>query len=193
MQTRLKNRKSQILDLALELLQTRGFENFSYHDLATELGVSKANIHHHFPKKEDLGVALCERIQQWHEDTYRRVRATRGDAWSKLDMYFDILRHYADGRNKVCPLSSLQADIASLPASMQPALKALDVHELSFVAELLEQGRGEQCMDFPGSADDQAALMILAAKAGLQYSRVHGPTLFERTLEQCKRLLSTSV
>ncbi|MCG8611460.1 MAG: TetR/AcrR family transcriptional regulator, partial [Pseudomonadales bacterium] len=51
----MKNRKQQIVELGLSLLQTRGFESFSYQDLARELGITKASIHHHFPKKADLG------------------------------------------------------------------------------------------------------------------------------------------
>ncbi len=186
MQVRPKNRKQQILDLALALLQTQGFENFSYQDLARDLGITKASIHHHFPKKEDLGVALCQLIQDWHERAFNKARASGNGAMEKLDHYIASTLRYACGDNKICPLSSLQADINSLPEAMRPALKRLDDHELAFVAELLREGRDSGELQFPGTVDNQAVLVVLALKGALQYSRVHGSQVFEDAMTQMK-------
>ena len=41
--------RERILDSAQALAQARGFNAFSYADIATELGVKKASIHYHFP------------------------------------------------------------------------------------------------------------------------------------------------
>ena len=58
------NRKEQIIDLTFKLIQQKGYVAFSYDDISKQLGVTKASIHYHFEKKEDLGVALAERISQ---------------------------------------------------------------------------------------------------------------------------------
>lgn len=193
MQVRLKNRKEQIIKLALELIQTKGFDSFSYQDLAHELGITKASIHHHFPKKEDLGVALCQAIQTWHELEFARVRSYSGTTVEKLELYISSLLSYACGKNKVCPLSSLQADITSLPQSMQPALKKLDDHELNFITELLEQGRINHELNFVGSVRDQAIVFVLACKGALQYSRIHGSDIFESAMQQMKLTLVNEI
>ena len=190
MQPRLKNRKEQIVTLALDLLQTRGFESFSYQDLASDLGITKASIHHHFPKKEDLGVALCQAIQAWHEREFTKTRNYKGTPMEKLERYVEGSLRYACGENKVCPLSSLQADIDTLPSAMRPALKTLDEHELEFIAELLQQGRDSGELTFPGSVRSQAILFVLACKGALQYSRVHGGQIFDDTMTQMKILLT---
>ena len=57
------DRKAQILRVASELLLTRSFTSFSYQDLSDRLGIRKASIHHHFPTKDDLLVALTERYR----------------------------------------------------------------------------------------------------------------------------------
>ena len=61
-----RNRKEsgtaeRILDIAERLMQTRGFNNFSYADIATELGITKASLHYHYPGKAELGQALITR------------------------------------------------------------------------------------------------------------------------------------
>ncbi|MBL4826413.1 MAG: TetR/AcrR family transcriptional regulator [Spongiibacteraceae bacterium] len=189
MQTRSKNRKQEIVEVVAELLQTHGFECFSYRDLSDRLGITKASIHHHFPKKEDLGVALCEWIQRWHERSFAKINAMPDSAWIKLRRYLSNSLDFARGENKICPLSSLQGDIASLPISMHEALRKLDEHELSFIAALLQDGRDSGELNFPGDVYNQAVLFVLACKGALQYSRVHGPGLFEDTMAQFELLL----
>src|ERR1700694_6129593 len=53
----------RILDSAERLVQTRGFNGFSYADIAASLGVTKASLHYHFPAKAELGKRLIERYE----------------------------------------------------------------------------------------------------------------------------------
>jgi TetR/AcrR family transcriptional repressor of nem operon len=50
-----------ILDVAEQLAQTKGYNGFSYADIALQLGVTKASLHYHFPSKAELGCTLIER------------------------------------------------------------------------------------------------------------------------------------
>ena len=52
----------RILDVAEDLVRKRGYNAFSYSDIAQKVATSKAAIHHHFPKKADLGLELIERF-----------------------------------------------------------------------------------------------------------------------------------
>ena len=51
----MSQRQSEILMLAGEMIQTKGYDSFSYNDLSLRLGIRKASIHHHIPKKQELG------------------------------------------------------------------------------------------------------------------------------------------
>ena len=48
----------RILDIAEQLVQTRGFNAFSYADIAVALHITKASLHYHFPSKAVLGERL---------------------------------------------------------------------------------------------------------------------------------------
>src|SRR2546421_262559 len=48
----------RILDVAERLVQLRGFNGFSYGDVASELKVTRASLHYHFHGKAELGQAL---------------------------------------------------------------------------------------------------------------------------------------
>jgi len=175
--------------LALEFLKTKGFENFSYQDLANELDITKASVHHHFPKKADLGNALCDAIHDWHLRAFAKVTTSDCNSMEKLELYINGLRSFACGSAKVCPLSSLQADIASLPDNMRKAIKRLDEEELAFIANILEEGRVKGELSFSGSSKHQALLFVLSCKGALQYSRVHGGSIIDDAISQTKAQL----
>ena len=69
-----EGRDAAILDVAERLVQTRGFNGFSYADVASELAVTKASLHYHFPSKAELGEALIDRYATRVTERLRKAR-----------------------------------------------------------------------------------------------------------------------
>jgi len=69
---------TRVLDIATELVQRRGFNGFSYADIAAEIGTTKAALHYHFANKAALGDALVagysERFRAALDRIDRRAR-----------------------------------------------------------------------------------------------------------------------
>ena len=60
-----EDRRSAILDAALEVFSRRGYNGASIDEIAQAAGISKALIYEHFPSKKHLHVSLLERhVQQ---------------------------------------------------------------------------------------------------------------------------------
>ena len=70
----------RILDIAERLVQRRGFNAFSYADVATAVGIRKASLHYHFATKADLGQALIARYRQTFLAALREIEAEAEDA-----------------------------------------------------------------------------------------------------------------
>src|ERR1700704_5992215 len=81
---------SRILDIAERLVQSRGFNGFSYADVASELKISKASLHYHFPGKAELGEALIGRYGSRFADALREIDQQSSDPSAKLDAYAGI-------------------------------------------------------------------------------------------------------
>src|ERR1700759_5519216 len=77
----------RILDIAERLVQTRGFTNFSYADIAGELGITKASLHYHFPGKAELGQAVIARYGDRFADALGEIDRTVPAARAKLEAY----------------------------------------------------------------------------------------------------------
>src|SRR4029079_1922981 len=84
----------RILDVAERLVQTRGFNGFSYADIAEVLDVTKASLHYHFPSKADLGRRLIERYEQTFLAGLKGIDATGAAPREELKSY---ARTYAAG------------------------------------------------------------------------------------------------
>src|ERR1700723_2046302 len=79
-----------ILDAAERLAQTRGYNGFSYADIATQLGVTKASLHYHFPSKAELGRALIERYRGVFAAALDAIDQQTTDPHEKLKQYVGL-------------------------------------------------------------------------------------------------------
>src|ERR1039458_4825940 len=88
--------RTRILDVAERLVQVRGFNGFSYADIAAELAITKASLHHHFPSKAGLGEALILLYTERFIDALAAIDAEASAAPAKLNayagLYVDVLR-----------------------------------------------------------------------------------------------------
>ena len=85
---------SRILDVAERLVQTRGFNAFSYADVARALHVTKASLHYHFPTKARLGERLVERYRVSFLTALQLIEDGCRGASGKVRAYVGI---YTDG------------------------------------------------------------------------------------------------
>ncbi|MEL7519278.1 MAG: TetR/AcrR family transcriptional regulator, partial [Pseudomonadota bacterium] len=69
-----------LTDLGEVAIRRFGYGGFSYADLARDAGIKKASIHHHFPAKADLGLAVLERYAQRLKETLEAISATSATA-----------------------------------------------------------------------------------------------------------------
>ena len=108
--------RSQILDIAERLVQNRGFNAFSYADVATELGLTTAALHYHFAGKSELGEALLTRCyapvsqRRWRQSTPSPAMRPASSPRTPISMG-DVLRD-----QRMCLCGMLAAEYQTLPS-----------------------------------------------------------------------------
>ena len=161
---------AQILDVAERLVQERGFNGFSYADIASELGVTKAALHYHFASKADLGDALIERYAERFFAALTSVEGDDTDAVEKLRAYAKL---YADvfRNDRMCLCGMLAADYATLPDPMRErVVKFFDDNEV-WLTRVLEEGRTKGTIRFEGSARPVARTLIGGLEGAMLVAR----------------------
>ena len=163
----------QILDIAQRLVQTRGFNAFSYADIANEMNVSKASLHYHFTSKAKLGVMLIERYINDLRKILDEIDRNADGPIAKLRSYVDIYTRVL-ANERMCLCGMLAAEFVTLPRPMQTALDDyFEANEL-WLAGVLEEGRHAASLQFKGSASDAAQFIIGSLEGAMLMARSHG-------------------
>jgi TetR/AcrR family transcriptional regulator, transcriptional repressor for nem operon len=179
------------LDIAERLLQTRGFNNFSYADVATELGITTASLHYHFPGKAELGQALITRYAERFADALRRIDRELPDAYTKLAAYTRLYADVLRGK-RMCMCGILAAEYQTLPEPMRSAvIRFFDDNE-RWLADVLAQGLADGSLSFNGSAGDIAQSILSTLEGAMLVARPYDDlTRFDSTARQLLAGLST--
>jgi len=165
--------RAQILASAQRLVQQRGFNGFSYADVAEEVGIRKASLHHYFPGKADLGKALIETYTAQLESELLRIGESSMKADRKLRAYAAIYRGSLEA-GRMCLGGMLASDWLTLDASMLPTLKRFFVRNTEWLTRILAQGKSQKQLAFGGAAADQAHVILSTLQGALLIARATG-------------------
>jgi TetR/AcrR family transcriptional regulator, transcriptional repressor for nem operon len=166
-------RAGRILDVAEELAQKRGFNGFSYADIAERLGVTKASLHYHYRSKTDLGRALIERYRSTFsralEDIDRGARSAPDKLRRYAALYDSVMRN-----DRLCLCGMLAAEFATLPESMRAALTGFfDVNE-RWLTQVLKAGRSDGALAFRDTPANRARMLLGALEGAMLVARSYG-------------------
>jgi TetR/AcrR family transcriptional regulator, transcriptional repressor for nem operon len=159
-----------ILDTAERLVQQRGFNGFSYADVAAELGVTKAGLHYHFAGKAELGEALMTRYAERFAEALAEIDARETSAPAKLKSYAALYGDVLNAR-RMCLCGMLAAEYETLPPRMQEVvLRFFDANERWLVG-VLESGQQDGSLSFRQSPADAARLIVSALEGAMLVAR----------------------
>ena len=164
---------SRILDVAEQLVQVRGFNGFSYADIAAELRITKAALHYHFASKADLGEALIARYATRFNAALDAVDNDGTGAGAKLAAYARLYQRVLTDR-RMCLCGMLAAEYQTLPQPMQDAVISFFDHNEEGLAGVLEQGRADGSLQFAGSARDTARMIVGGLEGAMLVARPYG-------------------
>ncbi len=182
--------RDAILDVAERLIQTRGYNGFSYQHIADELSVRKPSLHYHFRSKADLGAAVMQRYRERMEGAMRQAEQdlsadVPGNAARLLELYVTPYIMFARTPEKICLCGALTGEFPALPDNMQAEVNRFIAEHHAWLERLM--AAGEASGDF--RLDASPAAMARTAFASLQ-----GALLMKRatgTLEDLTEVIET--
>ena len=178
---------TRILDSAESLVQVRGFNGFSYADVAGELSLTTASLHYHFPGKAELGRALIARYASRFNNALAEIDARDGDAPGSLRAYAGLYADVLRGR-RMCLCGMLAAEYQTLPEAMRDAVIGFFDENEAWVEAVLIRGRDDGTLAFEGSPREAARLIVSALEGAMLVARPYGDV--ERFEVAAERLLA---
>jgi len=154
--------RSRLLDAAADLFQTRGYQATSIKDLMEATGVSGGALHHHFPTKKRLALAVIqERVapsvrQTWIEPVRLASSLRKGVAG-----VFAVIESGVEKRGSVfgCPLNNLALELSLTDPDFRHAINSVFEEWQATLAQKIEDTVGGKRLD-QGKRIEAAAFIV---------------------------------
>jgi TetR/AcrR family transcriptional regulator, transcriptional repressor for nem operon len=166
----------KILDCAHRLLIHYGYNGFSYADIAQGVAISKPSIHHHFPAKVDLGVAVLRRYREQVNGMLASADQAGLGPRQQLEGYIDYWRQcIAQQDAPFCVCAMLAAEMPALPQPIRDEVEAHFRDIQAWLANIIQTGGADGSLQPQRQPEEQAAQVM---------ALVHGAMLAARALDE---------
>ena len=175
--------KKALLDSAERAARARGFDGFSYADLSKDVGIRKASIHHHFPSKAALSVALMKRYYEDLKAACGEIDATHETGGARLTALIDRYRLALNDGKSLCLCVSFSTSRESLPAEVAIQIRRFRQMMLGWIKAAFESGQKDGSIQ--GVVDPEveaSATLPLLEGAQLCARAEENPALFDRAV-----------
>ncbi|WP_024275170.1 TetR/AcrR family transcriptional regulator [Hyphomicrobium sp. 802] len=155
--------RERIMTAARLTVQDRGYSGLSFRELAKDVGIKSASIHHYFPTKGELGGALAERYRVDFKEYLDGLLAEGLDQTTCFRKYTDVFGATVRNENRMCLAGIMAAEHKELPEEVQAAVVKFGEMNVDWIAKVLSLGSKDEDGSIP-----RRALAIFAAVQGAQ-------------------------
>jgi TetR/AcrR family transcriptional repressor of nem operon len=117
------SKKDELLKAAEIKVRAGGYSNFSFRDLAAEVGIKSASVHYHFPTKSDLGAELARRYTDNFLNALGQPQDIISGGDDPISCYVDQFRTALVKDGAMCLCGLLGAETDGLPQPVKAETK----------------------------------------------------------------------
>ena len=134
------SKSEEILSVAQDLVQTKGYNGFSYRDIATAIGIKSASIHYHFPTKGDLGRDLTVRYSDAFAQALQTLSESTDSASERIEGYAALFRATLVEQDRLCMCGMLAGEVETVPEDVKVEVARFFEEQTGWLADVLQSG-----------------------------------------------------
>ena len=155
----------RVVDVAEGLLQQRGYNGFSYDDVAQLVGIKKPSIHHHFSRKEELVAVVVQRYTHRFHEELLSIEGQLAKAPDRLIAYAALFERTFAKDRRLCVCGMLGAESDSLPQAVASEVERFFQVSLDWLTLVIADGQ-DAALIAPNCAAQALAEAFLCALEG---------------------------
>lgn len=189
--------KTRLLDAALRVIRTKGYEASTVDDICRAAGVSKGSFFHHFTSKEDLALAAAVHFSDaadalFGAASYRDADDARARLLGYIDMRTALLT--GDFTDFTCLLGTMVQETYATHPAIRTACDELIRHHTSDVARDVAEAKAAYAPDAPWSAESLALFTQATIQGALILAKAHDdPAVAIDCLTHLRRYVETQL
>ena len=161
----------ELISTALDLVQKRGYNAFSYRDLSERVGIKTASIHYYFPTKGDLGEAMMKSYREAFARALSEIDRTTTYPERKITRYAELFQKTVNTGDKVCLGGMLATEFLSLPEPVRSQVKAFFVDNEVWLTRVIRAGKQSGAFRTKGQPESLATMIVSALEGGMMAAR----------------------
>lgn len=134
------SKAEEITRIAQELIQTVGYDGFSYRDVAERVGIRSATIHYYFPTKSDLALAVSSQYRTDFAQATADLTSSATDPLERLDGFVAIFQDTLEELKRVCLCAMLASEANSLSNEVRQETERFFADQEKWLAATIEEG-----------------------------------------------------
>ncbi|MBA6329492.1 TetR/AcrR family transcriptional regulator [Colwellia sp. MB02u-6] len=155
------NKKSQILTLAENKVRSGGYGNFSFRELADEIGIKSSSVHYYFRTKSDLAAELAHQYTDVFLASLNDEKAKQQEN-SAINLYINMFKAALEKDNQMCLCGLLGAQLDALPEQVKSEIKRFFELNINWL-----QQRYIEEKDMTAASAKAKAIQLLASLEGM--------------------------
>jgi AcrR family transcriptional regulator len=133
-------RKSQILNAAESIFTQKGFDEARMDDIADKTGLSKGTLYLYFKSKDDLIIAILDRMFQFEFRQFENLNLTEMNAIDAIWKITDVLAKDIVRLQRLIPIVYQFLALAFRNKYVQLALKKYINHYVDVLVPIIQRG-----------------------------------------------------
>ncbi|MEL7351192.1 MAG: TetR/AcrR family transcriptional regulator [Cyanobacteria bacterium P01_A01_bin.116] len=165
------SRAEEILVVAQDFIQTRGYNGFSYRDIAAAIGIKSASIHYHYPTKGDLGRSVAARYCDQFGYALQTIAASQKTAKARLEGYSALFRNTLVERDRLCMCGMLAGEVETIPEAVKSEVARFFEEQQRWLTDVLQAGIDQGDISAQQDAQTWATTFLAALEGAMLVSR----------------------
>ncbi len=177
------SKADEILEVGQELIQTVGYDGFSYRDIADRVGIKSASVHYYFPAKTDLAEAVAKQYRIEFAETVREISANTPGALERLEEFAGIFQGTLENLDRVCLCGMLASESSSVPDKVSAQTRMFFSEQQDWISQTIADGIDDGTISATTQPNEFAKTFL---------SALEGAMMLARSMEQPEHLRSVS-
>ena len=174
MGSELSPKAAEIAACARSLIATRGYNGFSYADIADAVGIAKASVHHDFPSKADLVRSVVTAYRAEAATGLAALAAQVTDPAARLRAWTGFWQDCLRERTlPFCICAMLAAEMPTIPAEVGVEVRGHFDDLSRWLAQLLDDGARAGQFALRGPARTEALALMASIHGAMVAARAY--------------------
>ena len=184
------DKASEILQVTRRVLMERGYNGFSFRDVAAGVGIKSSSIHYHFPTKAELAEAAARDYREWCSKALMELSAP--DAIGLLYAYGDLFVAMLKEQGRVCLGGVLASDVSTLPSLVKAEVERFFESHHEWLSAVLRKGQKDGEIKPEIDPDAFATTFVSSVEGAMMVARgIDRPEHLSEAIDQLIQLVRT--